>query len=259
MINVSILNPNIVCKNTVDGLEISWDDLSSVQGFKKYHLLRKRYDYSTLATDGDIVYSGTDNSIKDIDIENGVSYYYTLWLVVTRTFGEELVDDYLTNNRFRKNIIVHKLGDSADKMYNSLPGVYLREDKKLPSEIPLPLYRYMQLIGYQFDKVENLVNLILDNIDIDVCDERFLPVIAKWLGVTYDWSLSVTDNRILIKLMIENYSRKGTYDGLLTLVQKISKSRVEILVDKTPVLNTASYEEIKQRRTVIVDIYIGDE
>ena len=176
---------------------------------------------------------------------------------------EEVSNYYLTSNRFRKVVIIHKLGKSADKMYRALPQVYRTYDIKAKNAynqtLDLPLYRYLCLIGYQYDKVENLISLILDNIDIDTCEDKFLPYLAKWLGVEYDWSISVTDNRVLIKMMIENYLRKGTYDGLKTLIQSISKSKVDIIVNKDLTPSHASMSAVNARRTIQVEIYLDSE
>lgn len=259
-VNVATLNPNLKFMNTVDGLEISWDDISNLTSFKRYLLLRKRYDYPLTTEDGDIVYEGTDTKVKDTTAENGLSYYYVLYVVVDRTIGSEAFEDYLTSIFFKKVVIVHRLDESARKMYNGLPQLYrtrdilAKEDYKQLQD--LPLYRYLCLIGYQFDKIENLIDLVLDNIDIDTCDDKFLPYIARWLGVEYDWSISVTDNRVLIKMMIENYSRKGTYGGLQTLIQSISKSKVEIVVNKEKTPVDASQTAVNQRRTIQVEIYL---
>lgn len=249
----SNIQPNLECFNTIKGLRISWDDLSSEVGFIKYRLLRKKYGYSVAETDGIIVCEGVNNFVLDEDVENGALYYYTLY-VIKNISAEEV---YMTGSKFRMSTITHVLGDSADKMYNSLPDIYINEDAKVSEVNKMPLYRFLKLIGYQYDKIENYINNIFYNIDIDNCDVRYLPMIAKFLGIRYDWSLTASDNRALIKIMVDSYDKKGTYDGLKTILQNISKSEVDITIDKTPVLRTGTSEEITQRRTVKIDVYLS--
>lgn len=251
-----IMDPHIKTFQTMKGLRISWNDLSYLTGFTKYILLRKQYDYPNFIDDGEVILDGVNTTVVDMNAEAGKSYYYVLYCVTHDSVNN--VNSYLTNNLCRFNKLVTKIGENTDRMYDSLPGLYIIEDKKINSDIPQPLYRFMKIMGFQFDKVEQLINHILNNIDIDSCDEIFLPTLAKWLGITYDWSLPITDNRILTKLMVENYGIKGTYDGLLSLLQNISKAKVVITMDKTKTLRTATTEEIANRRRINVIVTIPD-
>lgn len=257
-IKVTTLDPHFTHKNTIDGIELSWDDVSSeIPNFLRYRLMRKRYDYSNTTRDGVILIDGPETFIKDTEAENGFSYYYTIFIVVDEIASNgEHYENFLTNYTFKKNVTIHKMNKSGQVIYNDMPQLYRTEDQKIESDIMLPLLRYLSLMGYQFDKIDNLIELVLDNIDIETCDERFLPILAKFLGVDYDWSLTVSDNRTLIKTMIANYNRKGTRDGLVFLLQTISNTNCDVTVDKTLTPVTASLEDIKKRRTVTTIIYL---
>lgn len=97
---------------------------------ERYDLRRSRIDYPTEPTEGDLVYQGLDSNYQDLDVVNGVTYYYTIF--VLRKPGEYVPYDvqasdnarprYVAPRQFIYSEYVPVRGDFGARTFNPLPG-----------------------------------------------------------------------------------------------------------------------------------------
>lgn len=211
-------------------IEVTWQEAEPRQDFLRFDLVRKKASVPAHYFDGKVVYSGTDPRFVDEDIKNGSIYYYRLFVVINN--GENYNTDYLTDARcivktiaFGANIVSY-----GDKLYDTLPDQVLEDDKR--QDQAYPLKRFFRLIFTEFDKTEVINDTILDQLDVETCDEAILPLHARWLGLEYDYNFDVATNRLLLGTWKEIQPYQGTETGVRYFLQKVFKSEVKITVDK---------------------------
>lgn len=211
-------------------IDVSWSEYERRSDFLRFDIVRKKASIPAHYFDGKVVYSGTDTGFTDSDIKNGVIYYYRLFVVVNN--GENYNTDYLTDARcivktiaFGANIVSY-----GDKLYKTLPDQVLEDDKRQEQEYPLK--RFFRLLFTEFDKIEVINDAILDQLDVETCDESILPLHARWLGLDYDYNFDVATNRLLLGTWKEIQPYQGTETGVRYFLQKVFKSEVKITVDK---------------------------
>lgn len=209
-------------------IDVTWNETDRHPKFLRFDLVRKKASIPAHYFDGKLVYSGTENTFSDTNIKNGTIYYYRLFVVVND--GENYNTDYLTDSRcivkamaFASNIVSY-----GDRLYKTLPDQVLADDLKLNQN--LPLKRFFQLLFTEFDKLEVFNNKILDQLDIETCDESILPLHARWIGLEYDQNFGVEINRLLLSTWKEIQPYQGTETGVRYLLQKVFNSEVEITV-----------------------------
>lgn len=209
-------------------IDVTWTETDRHSKFLRFDLIRKKASMPAHYFDGKCVYSGTDCKFSDTNIKNGVIYYYRLFVVINN--GENYNSDYLTDARcivkaiaFASNIISY-----GDKMYKTLPDQVLEDDIRVDQN--LPLKRFLQLLFTEYDKIEVINNAILDQLDVETCDEEILPLHARWLGLEYDYNFSTEINRLLLGTWKEIQPYQGTETGVRYLLQKVFNSDVEIKV-----------------------------
>ena len=86
----------------------------------------------------------------------------------------------------------------------------------------------MSLLSFPFDKIDTFSEVMVNQLDIDNCDEAFLQYHAKWKSILYNENFGTDINRLLIKTMGEIEPYAGTKVGLTYLLQRIFKSNVKI-------------------------------
>ena len=211
-------------------IDITWTEFERHSEFLRFDIVRKKASVPAHYFDGKVVYSGTDTEFSDTDIKNGVIYYYRLFVVIRE--GENYNTDYLTDARcivktiaFGSNILSY-----GDRLYTTLPDQVLEDDKRQEKEYPLR--RFFRLLFTEFDKLEVINDTILDQLDVEICDEAILPLHARWLGLEYDYNFDVATNRLLLGTWREIQPYQGTETGVRYFLQKVFKSEVKITVDK---------------------------
>lgn len=215
-------------------LSISWSAIEMPE-FLRFDLVRKKASVPAHYFDGKKIYSGDDLGYKDYDIKNGSIYYYRLFIVINN--GENFNTDYLSTVRciVKSMAFTNDAKSYGEQLYKTLPDQVLADDSR--SNQNMPLLRYFNLIFHEFDKLDVLSGSILDQLDIENCDEVFLPYHAKWLGLEYDRNFDVTTNRLLLSSWKEVQPYQGTETGVKYLLRKVFKSDVTIFVDTVVNIN----------------------
>lgn len=251
------VNPNLVIANTLHGVHIEWDNVEGEDRFFRFVIIRNQLNYPKSVLDGIEVFRGTENTFLDTSVKNGEMYYYTLYYAIGYAQKSKNTT-YITNNNCRFSITALLEGSMADLFYRNFPRIYRSYDAQVNLEdenFNQPLYRMMKVVGYEFDKCSTFINMIYDVIDIDKCPPTMLPTLMGFLGVDYDWNLSVKENRLLAKIKTSAYRKKGTKPGLRLVLTNLLKSRIEIEIPRVRVKRTATKEEILEKRTITIRAY----
>lgn len=260
MITRNDINVDITYENTIFGISIEWENEFSVDESEldptfNYVLVRNNMRYPRNELDGIELYRGVNNSYLDNDIKNGETYYYSLYFSFSNAQNE---NEYLKTSDCDFSIIAILEGDTAKTIYNHFPRLYRKYDDEINKDDEIlnkPLYRICRVFGYELDKIKTYVDKLYDVIDIDKCPDIMLPNLMKFLGVYYDWKLSSKENRILAKIKVSAYSKRGTISGLRIVLTNLLKSKIEISVPKNVVRKDSTPEEIKAKRTITIYAY----
>lgn len=206
-----------------DGVSLQWEKFSDDA---RYVLVRKKISNPTSMFDGNRVYIGTETSYEDYAVANGEIYYYRLFVLPDPN------DDFanLTDNQLSLRVIALQFSEGEDYseyLYGSLPKNVRYSDETLKGQNK-PLQRFIRLFCYPFNKVNVYIDSMLNQIDVDTCDEIYLPYHAKWLGRFYDERFGSDINRLLLKTLEEAEPYIGTKMGLEYILQRVFKAEVEI-------------------------------
>lgn len=211
-----VTNIEMEVSSLIGKIEVSW---SSYDGsVKEYILMKKRASIPKRLYDGNLVYRGNETSFSDTDIKNGELYYYRLF-IVTDT-------QVLTDTKCIIKAIAFNSNTYSEAIYKQVPSRVRYEDFKLKQDYPLK--RFMSLLSFPFDKIDTFSEVMVNQLDIDNCDEAFLQYHAKWKSILYNENFGTDINRLLIKTMGEIEPYAGTKVGLTYLLQRIFKSNVKI-------------------------------
>lgn len=206
-----------------DGVSLQWEKFSDDA---RYVLVRKKISNPTSMFDGNRVYIGTETSYEDYKVVNGEIYYYRLFVLPDPN------DDFanLTDNQLSLRVIALQFSEGEDYseyLYGSLPKNVRYSDATLKGQNK-PLQRFIRLFCYPFNKLNVYTDSMLNQIDVDTCDEIYLPYHAKWLGRFYDERFGSDINRLLLKTLEEAEPYIGTKMGLEYILQRVFKAEVEI-------------------------------
>lgn len=206
-----------------DGISLQWDKFSESA---RYVLVRKKISNPTSMFDGNRIYIGNETSYEDYAVVNGEIYYYRLFVL------PDADDDFanLTDNQLSARVIALQFSsgeDYSEYLYGSLPKNVRYSDATLKGQNK-PLQRFIRLFCYPFNKVNVYIDSMLNQIDVDTCDEIYLPYHAQWLGRFYDERFGSDINRLLLKTLEEAEPYIGTKMGLEYILQRVFKAEVEV-------------------------------
>lgn len=204
-------------------INIYWDEYE-LREVKSYVLVRKRYSIPRNINDGYVVFDGLDTECSDTNIKNGELYYYRLFIC----FDE---DKYSNNVISDSKCVAKAIGftnttDYGELIYNTFPEQVKYDDYKQNKNFPLK--RFMQTIAFPFNRIDTYADAMLEQLDIDTCDEIFLPYFARWNGKDYNYHFGSDLNRLILKTLNDAEPYMGTEQGVVYILQRIFKAEVKI-------------------------------
>lgn len=237
------LNIDMSALSMRGGVKVSWKCDELPKDFVRFDVVRKKASMPTHYFDGKLMYSGTSYQFTDEDIKSGLIYYYRLFVVVGEAVNYNT--EFITDSRCVTKSMAFALDMKSygEKLYRTLPDQVLADD--VAQNANLPLLRLFKLLMTEFDKLDVMQNAILDQLDVETCDEAFLPYHAKWIGLEYDRNFDVETNRLLLETWKEVEPYQGTELGLRYLLQRAFKSEAKVTVDEfvSIVVITVSIDE----------------
>lgn len=220
---MNISEINFTLSQHLDRVELTWNKYSEVA---RYVLVKKKISKPIGLFDGNRVYIGTETEFTDFKIRNGEMYYYRLFVL------PEPTDDFLyeSDNKCILRVIAmqeSEMENYAKYLYDNVPSDVRYRDATLKNQNK-PLWRFMNLFCYPFNKLNVFADTMLSQVDIDTCDEVYLPYHAKWLGQFYDERFGADINRLILKTVYEAEPYIGTETGLKYILQRVFKAEVEM-------------------------------
>lgn len=221
---MNLADINFTVSVHMDRVSLKWDKFSDTA---RYVVVRKRISIPVGLFDGTRIYTGNDISYDDYAVINGDIYYYRLIILPDK--NDDLT--YLTDNKCVCRAIALNFNsmdiDYAYELYNTFPEDVKYRDALLKGQNE-PLKRFVRLFCYTFNKLNTYADTIINQTDVDTCDEIYLPYHAKWQGRFYDARFGADINRLYLKTMEEAEPFIGTKAGLTYILQRVFKTSVEI-------------------------------
>ena len=220
---MNISNMNFSLSSHLDRVELTWQQYSEDA---RYVLVKKKISKPIGLFDGNRIYIGKDTNFTDYNVRNGEIYYYRLFVL------PDPDDDfnYLSDNKCVLKIIAmqeSEMVNYAKHLYDNTPSDVRYRDATLKGQNK-PLWRFMNLFSYSFNKIGVYADTMLDQVDIESCDEVYLPYHASWMGQFYDERFGADINRLILKTMYEAEPYIGTETGLKYILQRVFKAEVEM-------------------------------
>lgn len=119
---------------------------------------------------------------------------------------------------------------TAQHLYEKLPGVYRNYDTALPPDVPGlsaadrtrgQLRRFIDMFGLQFDLLRSYAGGVRNNFSAERIDGRLLPLLADWLGWPHDASLPHSKQRNEIGYAPHFFRTTGVVPNLRATINRL--------------------------------------
>jgi phage tail-like protein len=97
-----------------------------------------------------------------------------------------------------------------------------------------PLRRFMFIFQHLMTTLTEKIDRIVDLTDPLLCEPKFLPWLASWVGFELDESLPVHQQRELVRRAIRLYRTRGTRAGVEEMVRVLTSAPVRIRERQKP-------------------------
>ncbi|AEZ50528.1 hypothetical protein F400_gp081 [Bacillus phage BCD7] len=145
----------------------------------------------------------------------------------------------------------------GEELYNLLPNIYKEEDSKIKPD-PLPLKRFMQVVGTGLDFMREKIDGHFNLYDIDKCPPEFLPHLFRQIGFDIPYEMTEIEQRGLLKLVPTLYKLKGTSAVFDYLARQIySKEATTNVVWKNRTYNPDGTVKDRNRIVITIDVNEG--
>ncbi|MCO4744015.1 MAG: hypothetical protein KC912_04455 [Proteobacteria bacterium] len=91
-----------------------------------------------------------------------------------------------------------------------------------------PIRRFLFLFQHIMSGVTDRIDAIPDLTDPLLCDSRFLPWLASWVGFELDESLPIHQQRELVRRAIRLFRSRGTRQGMEEMVRVLTSAPVRV-------------------------------
>lgn len=108
----------------------------------------------------------------------------------------------------------------GDKLYENLPRIYREEDSRISGN-PLPLKRYLQILGGGFDYLDEKIDKYSTIYDIDKAPAELLPKLIEFMGMNIPYNMDDQTFRKFLKSLPSLYKMKGTSNAFHYLAREI--------------------------------------
>lgn len=91
-----------------------------------------------------------------------------------------------------------------------------------------PLRRFLFIFQHQMTHITDKIDRLADLTDPMVCEPKFLPWLASWVGFELDESLPIHQQRELVRRAIRLYRTRGTRLGIEEMVRVLTSAPVRV-------------------------------
>lgn len=202
------------------------------------YLVRSSFEFVSAPGDGTVVLdadaSSAPGSFVDTGLQPGRFYYYT-FLVRTED----------ATPRFAQAGVVIVLVtydyDYRDQLYQLLPSIYREKDNDLTTiganPPGGPLFRYLELIGYQDDVLKSEIDSLLWTYNVDLVSGGLLPLLANQFNLDFEPEIGMKALRRLLKNIVFLYKNRGNQTGLEGLLSALTGYPIDITIGRNMMLS----------------------
>lgn len=170
-------------------------------------------------------------TIVDTNLKPGTWYYYSLFVRIN-----DGINIYYQKVQETDTLMPRQYGNT-DRLFNRLPEYYRMSDV----DQNLQLYRYVDLIGYEMDYAQTLIETVRDIRSVPKIPVPALKILGNMLGIgSYADGISETRYRALCQHMMHLRSYKGTITGIKGFISaltgyqcdvtQVTSTRVDIVI-----------------------------
>ena len=91
-----------------------------------------------------------------------------------------------------------------------------------------PLRRFLFLFQHMMTGITNQIDHLADLTNPLICEPKFLPWLASWVGFELDQSLPIHQQRELVRRAIRLYRTRGTRSGIEEMVRVLTSAPVRV-------------------------------
>jgi len=134
----------------------------------------------------------------------------------------------------------------SEQLYQMLPPIYRKEDANI-KPYKEPLKRYLKILSEGgFEVLLKSIEEFLFIRDIDNVDSKYLPLIAKTLGLDFPYSVDEKTQRKFLKIVPVLYKLKGTESSFNYLAREIFSTKSKITTTVPQYKEGISKEELRK-------------
>ncbi|MFT6145609.1 MAG: phage tail-like protein [Myxococcota bacterium] len=91
-----------------------------------------------------------------------------------------------------------------------------------------PMRRFLFLFQHMMTRITNQIDNLADLTNPLLCEPKFLPWLASWVGFELDESLPIHQQRELVRRAIRLYRTRGTRAGIEEMVRVLTSAPVRV-------------------------------
>lgn len=158
----------------------------------------------------------------DMEITGGVLYRVTVSNVLNAD-GEAVGPPFNTAD-FTGFVCPAPLTRDFD-LYSMMPAMNRREDRDGTGNLKRFLACIQEVVNLQLCEIDDYAARVLD---LDTAEEKYLDKMLSDLGNPFAFDLDVTHKRLLLRILIPIYKKKGTGPGIIDVILFFLKITVTI-------------------------------
>jgi len=198
---------------------LNWTDPSG--SWSQLIVVRNAYGYPIDPWDGTTILTvnnGLDpvTFVDNYQINTGRFYYYSIFVFSTISYT------WFTAAT-AASLAVTNYGNT-DKLYNYLPEIYKMTTPYVATADMdnQALYGFLANFGFQLDTVQTYTDLLTHRYNVELISADLLPTMMNQFGLTFEPSLGLQQNRILLRDAVALAQQKGTLEGLVGFIKDFS-------------------------------------
>jgi phage tail-like protein len=114
-----------------------------------------------------------------------------------------------------------------------------------------PMRRFLFIFQHLMTSITDRLDRIVDLTDPLLCDAKFLPWLASWVGFELDESLPVHQQRELVRRAIRLYRTRGTRPGVEEMVRVLTSAPARVRERQKPQAAVLGKAKLIGGRTVV--------
>lgn len=217
--------------NGYGSIALNWDSPSN--SWSTYVIVRNPYGFPINPWDGvqivtSIYGASAPTYYTDQNLVQGQYYYYAIW-----TYDLNLYKWAQVGSCFSVSV---KNFNNTQTMYNYLPDIYkISQTYSASSDwTNSALYSFLSNFGFELDTDQTIASLLYTKYSPQFLNGNFVPIAMNQFGLTYEPSIGLQQNRILLRDGVTLTTQKGSARGLRAYLKDFTTWGVPVPISGTP-------------------------